>query len=145
MDKLKNFIRNIVFDVVEEHSEHHFTSFKLINNETGEKIDEHCSLSIKPSKGDVIICDDSTSEELHFEFNVVSVKYSSGGSYGEIFGNVLPKAKEDFQGTEKGEMRDLLMEVVAAQELKMLDHELRVTVHLVERIKSLVKKIDGDS
>lgn len=141
MNILKRIIHNIVFDVVNEHSEHHFISFQLINNETGEKIDEHCSLAIMPRKGDVIICDDSTNEELHFKFNVVSVEYSSSGIHGQIFGTVSPKPKEDFQGTEKAEMIDLLKDIVVLQEDKMLDHQMGVTARTVEKIEKLLNRL----
>lgn len=139
--RIKNFIYEIVYGIVMEHNEFLHTKYSLYNIETGEKIDEHCSLSVKPAKNDILLCEDNMDIENHFRLKVDRVEYSATGLAGNIYGYVTPRQTEDFEGTDKAEMLDLLLDFVVMQDSKMLNHEMGVTIRAVEKAEALLKKV----
>ena len=80
---IKNFIRNIVFDVVKEFQENVFTEYRFIEN--GKEVFKS-EMHIKPQPGDTILVDDSLDSGKWFKFVVKEIEYSQTGFTGNIIG-----------------------------------------------------------
>ncbi len=89
---IKNFIRNIVFDVVKEFQENVFTEYKFIEN--GKEV-FRSEMHIKPQTGDTILIDDSLDSGKWFKFVVKEIEYSQTGFTGNIIGTCIDLKEEN--------------------------------------------------
>jgi hypothetical protein len=83
MNYLKRLLRTIVSEVYEEHHKTFFTSYRLIDSETGHLLTS-IDLLNKPSEGDIIDCQDGNDQRTYWRVRVERIQYSSTGFTGEL-------------------------------------------------------------
>lgn len=83
MKKLRNWIKNIVVQCLNEKHESLFTLWTLV--EKGETLIQ-IELHVKPAPGDVIVIDDFNATNICCRFKVQDIEYSQTGFTGKING-----------------------------------------------------------
>ena len=89
MNLIKNFIRNIVHDVVDDHHNNLFTTYHVYDMETGNYLHEDCELAHKPCVGDVIDHDAYPAKGRSFKMVVQRVHLCSTGFTGKLYGTKI--------------------------------------------------------